>query len=306
MTSNALRDAFCELLQDPGLFLIEVAWRWTFGAAALLFVALSVFVLLGGVSVDPHRLDAAAALPPLQLAQNVATTLIALPGAILRVALVDIFALTVYWVAISALGRRATLMRPALFPGASLRTCFDVSTARACVTLGALLIWILVGILAGLAGVSARTDLPDPGVILGIALPSLVIIVTAWSALNWYLSLVPIIPEKTNNGNIGTEIMTAAWEFVRSHREALLETSLLTGLTRIVLFVVAVMLSVAVSAVITRPRVLVADLFAIALLYFFAADFLYIVRLLAYAKLREEHGSTPASSKTVQIPAITR
>ena len=150
MPSNALREAFREVLLDPGLVLIEVAWRWTFGATALLFVALSVFVLLGGVSVDPRRLQAVASLPPLQLAQTVAATLIALRDAIMRVSIVAILALTVCWVVMSALGRRATLVRTALSPGASLGTCFVLSTVRAGATLGALLVWILVGILGDL------------------------------------------------------------------------------------------------------------------------------------------------------------
>jgi hypothetical protein len=305
MPSNALREAFREVLLDPGLVLIEVAWRWTFGATALLFVALSVFVLLGGVSVDPRRLQAVASLPPLQLAQTVAATLIALRDAILRVSIVAIFALTVCWVAMSALGRRATLVRPALSPGASLGICFVLSAVRAGVALGALLVWILVGILAGLAGGPARGDLRDPGGILRILFPALVIIVAGWSALNWYLSLAPIFSDKYQSGNAATQMAAAAWEFVCSHRDVLLEISLLLGLIRFVIFVAAAMLSFAVSAVITSPRVLIADLFAIALLYFSAADFLYIVRLVAYAELRGEEGTSSDTADVVHVPATS-
>jgi hypothetical protein len=53
-----------------------------------------------------------------------------------------------------------------------------------------------------------------------------------------------------------------------------------------VLLIAAVMLSFAVSTVITNPRVLLADLLAISLLYFFCADFVYVARLGAYSRLR--------------------
>lgn len=287
MPSNALRQGFREVLHDPGLLLIEIGWRLAFGAIAVLVCTLSVFVLLGSVSVDPHRLEAAAALTPLQLAQTVAASMGALGGALLRVLLLAAFVLTSCWIVMSALGRRATLVRPALFPGAGLRTCFVVSAIRALVTLGAILAWILVGIFAGLVGSAARNPVPNPAVILGIALPALLVIVTGWSVLNWYSSLAPLFDEKTPNRKAGNQIASSVREFVRSQRDELLEISVVIGVIRVVIFAAALMLSLAVSAVISNPRVLLADLLAVALLYFLAGDFLYIVRLSAYAKLRQ-------------------
>ena len=304
MPSNALREGFREVLEDPGLLLTEIAWRWTFGAIALLIFALSVFVLLDGVSVDPRRFEAAAALPPFQLAQTVAMTLIAWRGAILRVSLVDIFAVTVCWVAMSALGRRATLVRPALFPGASLWNCFVVSIARAALTLGAILVWILSGIVGGLAGGSARDGLLNPAVTLGIVLPALLVILTVWSVLNWYFSLAPLFVEQPSSGKARIQIADAVWEFVCSRRDELLEISVITGAIRLGIFVAALMLSFAISAVVTNPRMLFADLLGIALLYFLAGDFVYIVRLSAYAKLREEQ-TTTVDASVAYIPAIS-
>lgn len=285
MPSNALRQGFRQVLQDPGLLLIEIAWRWTFGAIAVLVLLLSMFVLLGSVFVDPRRLEAASALTPLQMVQTVAATLTALGGALTRVSLLAALLLTICWIFMSAFGRRATLVRPALFPGATLRTCFAVSAVRAAVTLGAILAWMLAGILAGLAGSSTRDTLPNPAVILGIGIPALLLIVTVWSVLNWYFSLAPLFPESTFPGKPGIQITTAVWDFVRSRRDELLEISVVIGIVRAVIFVAAMMLSFAVSAVITNPRVLVGDLVAVALLYFLAGDFLYMVRLVAYGNL---------------------
>jgi hypothetical protein len=52
------------------------------------------------------------------------------------------------------------------------------------------------------------------------------------------------------------------------------------------LFLAALLLSIAASSVVQNPKILFADLLAIALLYFLGADFLYVVRLAAYGKLR--------------------
>jgi hypothetical protein len=78
------------------------------------------------------------------------------------------------------------------------------------------------------------------------------------------------------------------------HRDEVLEISMATGVMRFVLFVAALMLSFAVSAVITNPRVFAWDFVAIALLYFFAADFVSIARLAAFAKLRDMQATISA------------
>jgi hypothetical protein len=196
---------------------------------------------------------------------------------------VSSFVLAVCWTVLSAVGRYATLARPALGPGASLRTCFAISSARALVTLAAILAWITTGFLVGMIGAasSARRDLPVSAVSLAILLPVLVLIVGLWSLSNWYLSFAPLFPESR-----WTQLIAEGWKFVRSGRDQVLEVSMATGILRAGLFVVALLLSVAAGAVITNPRVLLANLVVISLLYFLIADFIYVARLAAYAKLR--------------------
>jgi len=75
---------------------------------------------------------------------------------------------------------------------------------------------------------------------------------------------------------------------MRSRRDDLLEISIVSGIMRAALFVIAVMLSVVASSVITNARMLFADLLAISLLYFLIADFLYVARLVAFGILRGE------------------
>jgi hypothetical protein len=78
------------------------------------------------------------------------------------------------------------------------------------------------------------------------------------------------------------------WEFARGTRDRLVEVSVVSGVIRGAFFVVALLLSFAVAALVSNPRLIVADLVAISLLYFLCADFVYIARLCAYAKLRTD------------------
>lgn len=283
MASNALRDGFREVLRDPALLLIEIGWRWTFGASAIFVGVVSFVILLGSISVDPQKLRSLGPLNPFDLAQTVAATLTSLGFRLLQVAIIAGLFLAVCWIVLSAFGRYATLSRPALVPGASLSSCFAVSTARALLALGALLAWIMTGLFTGLvAAATAREGVPNLWLIVAILLPALVVIVGGWSWLNWYLSLAPLFPDDHWSRSVAS-----GWRFSRDRRDALLEVSIVTATIRAALFVAALMLSIAVSAVITNPRVLIADLIAISLLYFLVADFFYVARLAAYAGLRE-------------------
>src|SRR5579864_6710650 len=109
MSSPALGEGFRELLRDPQLFLMEVMWRWSFGAIAILVCTLSAVHLLGAVPPDRRRIEVLAALPPFELAQGLAAGLIAIGSALLRAALLAALLLAACWIVVSAVGRYLTL-----------------------------------------------------------------------------------------------------------------------------------------------------------------------------------------------------
>lgn len=272
----ALRDGLREVVADPVLLLIEIGWRWTFGALTVVVFLTAVFLVLGSVRVDPQRLATLSALSPLELGQNIANTAALVGQTAIRASLVVVCLITVCWIPLSAFGRYATLTRPALAPGASLRRCFEVSFARAAITLGALSAWVLLGLVAGYAGVAASPEaLPNFPVVFAILIPGFLMIVTVWSALNWYTSLIPLLP-----------VDRSAWSFLRSRSNDILEISIALGVIRAAGFIAALFFCVAVSAIVRNPRVGIADFFGISVLYFLCADFLYLVRLAGYAQLR--------------------
>jgi hypothetical protein len=293
MPTNPLREGFREVLRDPALLLIEIGWRWIFGAIAILVLWLSIFAVLGNVLVDRRFFSSSSALSVWETAQSIASTAISLGRALIRVGITAGVFLALCWIVLNSLGRHATLTRPALAPGANLRVCIAISVARAGVAFAALLAWIIAGVVAGLLGTAVSRDaVPNVGVMLVILLPAFVLIVVAWAALNWYLSLAPILAVSGNR-----KLAAGVWEFARGTRDRLVEVSIVSGVIRGACFVIALILSFAVAALVSNPRMLAADLIAISLLYFLCGDFVYVARLCGYAKLRS--GLVPDSTQPI-------
>ena len=284
MSRNGLVEGVREIGRDPALLMTEIGWRWSFGAIAILVAAVSTFLILDSVSVDPRRLQAMAALNPLQLAQTIVEGIASMGAILWRAAFAAGVLLTVIWVPISALGRYATLARPALKPGASLQVCFVLSVIRAMLSLASIAAWFIAGMFAAMLGsATSRSGAPNLGLMSTVLFLAFLVIVGVWSTSNWFLSLVPLRPEPA-----WTQCLLSTLSFIRSRRDELLEISIVNGILRGGSLLVAVLLSVAVSSVITNARILVADLLAISLLYFLVADFLYMTRLVAFRRLREE------------------
>ena len=302
MSRNTLREGIREIGCDPALLLIEVGWRWSFGAIVILICGLSAFLILDSVAVDPRRLQALAALNPLQLAQAIAEGLASVGAVLWRVAFLLGLILAAIWVLFSAVGRYASLLRPALSPGASLQVCLVVSVFRAMLTVASIAAWFVAGLFAGALG-SATTKSGEPnfGLMSAVLFLAFVVIVSVWSTLNWFLSFVPLMVEP---GWI--QCARSAWRFIGLRRDEVLDVSILNGILRAGLLIVAVLLSVAASGVITNVRVLIADLVAIALLYSLIADFLYVARFIAFGKLRVQPVPQPLSAALSQSnPTLT-
>jgi hypothetical protein len=280
--SSELREGFREVLRDPALLLIEIAWRWSFGVLAMVVCAVVALLTAKGMRITPPGVGSLSRMDPIQAAQSIASTLVAIGAVVIRTALVAGFLLAFCWVVLNALGRRATLLRGALAPGASLRACFAIALARAGITLGAVAAWVVAGLLAGaVLALSSTTARPNLFLTLPILVPAFLMIACAWSLANWYLSLAPLFAEAGWSACVSN-----AWRFVKLQRDEVLEITIATSAIRFVLLVAAIGLSVAVGAVITNIQILGFDLLVIALLYFFAADFVSMARLAAFARLR--------------------
>lgn len=282
MSNHALRQGFRDILEDPALLLIEIAWRWFFGAVAVVILAISIFFSLGTIRIDERSLALISKSSPLEAAEVIFAGVRAIAGALARLAPVAVVAITFFWIIIATVGRHATLTRQALAPGADLRRCLSLSSVRAVFSLIAAIFAIAITVLAGWSAAIASTGgMPNVALLALILFPGLAIVGVIWTAGNWCLSIAYLFPERNTR-----VVLEQTWRFARERKDEILEISLVIGVLRAVLMVLAFLLSVAVAAVVGNPRAAAADLLVVTLLYFLASDFLYIARLAAFGRLR--------------------
>ena len=290
MSRNGLFAGIGEIVRDPQLLLIEIGWRWSFGAIAILILGFAAFLILDRVTFDPGRLQAVAVLNSLERAQNIAEGIRSAGVVLGRIALVVGLVMAAIWVLFSALGRYATLTRPALAPGASLEVCLVVSAVRALVTFLSIAAWLLAGVLAfAIGSAGAGSGSPNFGLMSAVLLLAFLLILPSWSALNWLLSLVPLTGEASCS-----QSWKRTLKLIRSCRDEVLEISIVTGIFRAGSLLVAFLLALAAISVIGNSRVLLADLLAIALLHFLFADFLHVAKLAAFRRLRDQSEVPPS------------
>jgi hypothetical protein len=298
MSNNALRQGFRDILDDPALLLIEIAWRWLFGAVAIFIVAISIFSSVGTIRLDQRSFGLLARLSLLEAAEVIFTAVRTVAGALARVVPMAILALTFFWIIIATVGRHATLTRPALSPGMGLRGCLGLSCLRAGFSLIAIIFGIGITVLAGwLAAITSTGGLPNLALLALILFPGLAVVGVIWTAGNWCLSIAYLFPGRNSRLRVAK-----AWHFARERKDEILEISLVIGILRAVLMVFAFLLTVAVAAVVGNPRVALADIIAISLLYFLASDFLYIARLASSARLR--NGKNPVEETVTRMDEV--
>lgn len=286
-----MREGFREVWRDPALLLIEIGWRWSFGVLSILVFTASLFLLLGSISLDSQRLESLTHLNPWQSAQMIAHWLSVVARQLLRIAISATLFLAFCWTCLSAVGRHATLTRPAFGYEPGLRSCLAISALRAALAMIAIVFWISASMVAGMVGATGRGEaLPNPAMVLAVLVPTLVLLVSAGSCANWYLSLAPLFSAEPWQLSIAS-----VWNFVRSDRDRIFEIAIISGVMRFVLFAAAFMVSLAIAAVVTNPRLLLADLIAVSLLYFLVADFIYVARLAAFGKLATGVRTQPTS-----------
>src|SRR5260221_4374546 len=107
MTPNPARAGFAAVLRRPRIFLAELAWRWTFGAAALALLLFTWLEFLRGIEIS--EAEYALRNSPLGAADALARVLGANTGPLLGAAAVLLPGLALLWIVAGSLGRAVTL-----------------------------------------------------------------------------------------------------------------------------------------------------------------------------------------------------
>jgi hypothetical protein len=287
------------VIHQPALILGEIAWRWTFGAAAWTLVAVALHRILAQVDVTQAELLMARRSDPFLIADAWARIILQVLPQLARECLVLVPAICVMWVAAATVGRDVTLK--ALLPehetrNSRLGSLLALHFLRAIFTLATIMAFLGAMFLAGTAMPALN---PTTAAVVWLFLAALVAF--CWSVVNWFLALAPI--SVVRDGRTALQSITDSVSLYRRNPGPYIAVSWCFGLLRTITLVAALIGAVIAASVAggSVPAA-VAGCIAVSLIYFAVADFLYIARLAAFVAL-EDSDELPAISSQPITPA---
>ncbi|MCU1311570.1 MAG: hypothetical protein JWO20_2695 [Candidatus Angelobacter sp.] len=306
--SRAVRSGLSAAFRRPAVFAAEVAWRWAFGAAALLLISYSVLLFMSSIPVSDRDLFGLSGVIPGMLPSALAHIFNGSGPKILRLLAALIAGLGLLWWLASAFGRAVVLQElvSQRKQGATgIRILLQINFLRAIFALFALI--ALAGAfalasrvaLAGEAVDSAQSAGPDASVFYLVFLPLAFLVGWVWSTLNWYLTLAPVVALKTGVGVADAIFETAA--LVLRQARQYFWVGLVFGVLRLLMAGIFLFFAMSAFAVLAQlaTGLAFAGLALVALCYFAVADFLGLARLAAYERIlvwdSEKRGPEPAT-----------
>lgn len=308
-------EGFRTILHRPSFGFAEIAWRWSFGAAAGVLLVFSFFEYLDTLPVSNGDLVLLRTRHPILISRAVLDIFRGSSFRLLETLAVLAVTLGAAWVVVASLGRAATLRAlVAQFrgsDGASLRHednswGFPSLVALNCFRLAATLsaaIGCLAAVLVGAA--ASHPSNPSPGSAFLIMLTIIMLVGFAWSIVNWFLSLAAVFVVARGQDTFGS--IRAAVDLCLARPGSIFAAGTWFGLAHITAFVVAssvVGFPLAFAAILPAGAVL-GGILLVTLLYFVIADFLYIGRLAAYVAMVELPESPVALSDPGGAPENT-
>ena len=302
---SPFRDGLRTVTRDPGLALAEITWRWAFGAGALAILAAGAARFLSSLEVSDSDLTLLRSRVPSLMAEAIAEIFHGAGGTLLAILAVILPAVAALWVAAATVGRAATLRALLRQEGEiGMRTVAGISFLRAALALATLLAYCGAMIAGGLLATLGEENSLGLFVLVTLALWFVISLISG--TLNWYLSVAPLVAVCERLDTLGA--VAATVRFVRRHSRQFSGVSAGFGLLRLFFLGAATVLSLIPLALIGTASgwIVTALLVVIALGYFAIADFLYIARLAAYARIGEESSQQSAFSPqlTVSMPAV--
>jgi len=302
-------EGFRSVLRRPALPLAEVAWRWSFGAAACVLLGLGLIEYLDTLPVSNLDLLLMRTRQPWLISQAFAHIF---HGSCLRFVLAGVLmfsALAIVWIFIASFGRAAILdtilnyirgraaqhSAPQVLATTAdnkaaqstpwrFRSLVGLHFLRAALALAACAGCVGAIILAGL--VSSDTD-PHLALAFFLAVTIVCLVWLAWSSVSWFLEIASIVVVSKRKDAFGA--LASAVALCRDRFGSVMAVGTWFGIAHLVLFIVA-------TSVVTFPlafvRVLPVGFVLIAVIlltlaYFAVVDTLQVGRLAGYVAVLE-------------------
>ena len=278
---NPIAQGFRAISRNLPVFFLEIVWRWSFAAIAVLLAFWACRSMLTQLQVIDWVVSAWR-MQNYRMLALAGLSIVIKPLAQLLPVLLEIvalaFALGILWSILAALARRISLLRieptrrPLGFGGMLV-----VQWLRALLTILSSLLWLAA--LLGAIYLATKGSHIELGRFYLIAIPTTVVMAILWLIVNWYLSQAAIF------GRAGQGFPSAFREArrnIRRHASDFAGISFIFVLLRIVLALIALaIIGLTSSMMATAFMSYVKLCAAVVLAYCFIADFLYLARMAA-------------------------
>jgi hypothetical protein len=285
----------------PLLGLSEIAWRWSFGFAAVALVMISGLEYLDTLVVTPAELFLLRTRHPVLVSRAIARIFEGSAPRALGLGIGLMIFLAIGWTILAALGRAAMLK--ALFERFQKNP--HSSSTRLWPLMGLNFLRVIVTILAAaayvgallLGGAASSPKDPSPGTAALIFFTLVIVITLIWTVLNWFLSLASIFAFEQHHRTL--RCLVEAVEFLRTRSGSVWAAGTWFGLAHLVtLFAVTSVIAFPLAFAELLPAgVVVGGVLLVGLLYFAVVDFLYVGRLAAYVYILAGPDAEPSLSR---------
>jgi hypothetical protein len=281
------RDGFRAMFQRPSVGVAEVLWRWSFGAAFCLLLALCFAEYLRSLPVSKAQLLLIGSGQAVLVVKALQQILAGSSPRLIRAFFLLAVASAVGWVILASIGRAVTLQglladRELPTQKVTFRSMLGLSVLRAPGFIGACVFSLAAFALLA----SSQQGDSSVGAAIFLCVGLVTIIWLAWSAWNWFLSVAAIFVARDGCRTFPAIGRVAG--MCADRPGALFVVGFWFGLARLVAVYVASMFCILfVGVAPLMSAAMLAALIASSLAYFLLADFLYIGRLAAYLSVAD-------------------
>jgi len=307
MKRSPTLEGFRAIFRRPSFGLAEIAWRWSFGAAAGLLLVFSFLEYLDTLPVSKGDLLLLRTSQPVLISRAVLHIFRGSAFRVIETCVTLLLTLGAAWIVVASLARAATIKALLAYfregdastleqeekKNWQMRSLFALNSFRLGTTLAAA-VGFLAAVLLGRA--ASRPSDPAPGSALLVFLTVTMLVWLAWSTLNWFLSLAATFVVADGQDAFGA--IAAAVGLCRTRSGSVFAAGTWFGLAHLTAFVIAssvVAFPLGFAAVLPAGVVL-GGVLLVTLIYFAITDFLYIGRLAAYMAMAEMP-DTPARAE---------
>lgn len=289
--------------RDPAVFLLEILWRWSFAAMAVLIVFFAGVVLL-----DKMHTDSLTRVLQTKDPRMIGTTMLftwLLLGVKAIVAMIVVpLAIALVWTCFAAAARRITARR--LRAAAPLRfgAMLMLQFVRAFSTWIAYML-LLGGVVLALRFATSGSSY-NPVTFYIVASTVVASIVVLWLVLNWYFSIAAIFGRE---GQSFPGAFRHGRSIVRAQRSDFAGTGLIFLMLRLILLALVIAIcGLSSDMQVTAPESYALLVMIVALVYFAVSDVLYVWRMASYVALAaamEEEDVIVQLERSVRPPATS-